>query len=487
MRFQKSSLNRFLANVRLKVCFAAILAAGSLQAVEWPNFLLVLTDDQGWSSLSAPMDLSRPEARSDYHQTPNMDALLGMGMRFAHGYAASPVCSPTRYSIQFGKSPARLHYTRVLGANKADHDQVAIPGLLKSANPEYRCAHFGKWHIDEDPGRYGYDEHDGHTTNKEGGFCNKDHRKQWGGYAEEDPKRVHSITRRAIDFMRRSVREERPFFVQLSHYAVHSDIVYSEDSLHAVGSWPLGKQHKSPAYAAMLRDLDLSIGTLLEAYRSMGLAENTYLIFLSDNGGMPVLPIQVNEGRPYRLGLNLPLLRGKWDLTEGGIRVPFAIAGPGIEPGSQSDTPVISYDLLPTITDLAGIREELPENLDGGSLRPLFENPEGEVRRSFEGLVFHFPHYNIVGLFEPHSAIRVGDSKLLKFYSSERSLLFNVAGDIGESTDLSAVQPENKRQLEALLAGYLEAVEAERPEDSSSWAKGKNGKVKTKFFRRYSE
>ena len=109
------------------------------------------------------------------------------------------------------------------------------------------------------------------------------------------------------------------------------------------------------------------------------------------------------------------------------------------------------------------------------------------MQRPFEGLVFHFPHYNIVGLFEPHSALRVGDHKLLRFYSSERSLLFNVADDIGESMDISSEQAERTTQLEVLLADYLKQVEAERPENSSSWAKGKSGEVKTKFLRRYSE
>ena len=470
-----------------KLWLILFLLRASCGAVEKPNFIIILTDDHGWSSLSSSMDLHRPEAKSDYHQTPNMDALLDKGMRFSNGYAASPVCSPTRYSIQFGKSPARLHRTRVLGGNKADHNQMGIPNLLKSVHPEYRCAHFGKWHIDEDPGRYGYDEHDGRTANKEGGFSHSDHQRQWGGYAEADPKRVHSITERTVDFMRRSVQKGNPFFVQLSHYAVHSDIVYCADSLESVGSWPKGKLHKSSTYAAMMLDLDQSIGTLLAAYESLGLAENTYLIFLADNGGMPVLPMQVNEGRPYKAGLNLPLLRGKWDLTEGGIRVPFAIVGPGIAPSSQSDTPVISYDLFPTLADIVGAVDALPENLDGGSLRPLFDDSAGEVKRPFEGLVFHFPHYNIVGLFEPHSAIRVGDYKLLKFYSSKRSLLFNVAEDIGESTDLSSKHPERKAEMEVLLADYLERVKAERPEDSSSWAKGQYGAVRTKFLRRYSE
>jgi hypothetical protein len=115
----------------LKMGLTSMLLLVGLCAKEAPNFILVLTDDQGWTSLSAAMDLRRPSSKSDYHKTPNMDALLERGMRFSNGYAAAPVCSPTRYSIQFGKSPARLNFTRVLGRNGADHNQVGIPQVLK--------------------------------------------------------------------------------------------------------------------------------------------------------------------------------------------------------------------------------------------------------------------------------------------------------------------------------------------------------------------
>ena len=324
----------FLSPIRRSL--AAALLTFNLQAQDVPNFILVLTDDQGWSSLSAPMDQNRPQAKSDYHQTPSMDALLERGMRFSNGYAASPVCSPSRYSVQFGKSPARLGYTRVLGDNRADHNQLAIPQILKAIHPDYRCAHLGKWHINASPERYGYDLHDGRTTNKEGGFTQRDHQREWGGYAEADPKRVDSLTARAIEFMRTSLQQGHPFFIQISHYAVHSDLVYNE-ATYARMPQPSNKQlHQNRAYAAMIADLDQSIGTLLRAYDTMGLARNTYLIFTSDNGGMPCLPIQANKSKPYQAGLNTPLLRGKWDLTEGGIRVPFAVMGPGIQAGTQA-------------------------------------------------------------------------------------------------------------------------------------------------------
>ena len=353
-----------------------MFAAGSSQAA--PNFILVLADDLGWSSLSTSLDQTRPEAKSDFYQTPRIDELVEMGMRFSNAYAAAPVCSPTRYSIQFGKTPARLRRTRSTKPNQVDHDQISIAQLLKTIDPSYRTAHFGKWHIDFDPGELGYDAHDGITNNKAGGFV--DNATQWHGHTDGDPKRVHSLTRKAIAFIESAAEEGRPFFLQLSHYAVHSNIEYSASSFAQFREREGGALHSNAGYAAMLLDLDTSVGALLEAYQELGLARDTYIIFTSDNGGMPVIPMQLNLGRPYPRGLNSPLLRGKWDLTEGGIRVPFAIAGPGIAPGSQSDTPVVSYDLLPTLASLAGGEDVLPPDVDGGSLRATLSAPRRASR-----------------------------------------------------------------------------------------------------------
>ena len=161
--------------------------------------------------------------------------------------------------------------------------------------------------------------------------------------------------------------------------------------------------------------------------------------------------------------------------------------GPGITAGSQTDTPAISYDLLPTMADLAGSLEGLPDDLDGGSLRPLLNNHLAKVSRPDESLFFHYPHYNRVGMNEPHSAIRHGDYKLIDFPVSERKLLFNLADDVGERTDLAGQMPEMTDLLKDKLDAYLAAVDAERPENSGGWLRvGKDGKVRTRFFQRYS-
>ena len=456
-----------------------------------PNFIFILTDDQGWTSLSEPLDPRYPQAFSDFYKTDNLNTLIKMGMRFTDAYAASPVCAPSRYSIQFGKTAARLKRTLARGENFADHNQVAIPQLLKSINSSYQCAHFGKWHIDEDPSRYGYDVHDGITRNEPGGFHNDDHELQWGGYLDEDPKKVYSLTDRTIQFIKECTSNELPFYVQLSHYALHSDLVYSEESYHEMLLKKPGRRHTNVSYGAMLLDLDQSIAQLLKAFEDLDLIDNTYIIFTSDNGGMPVLPIQVNRGVPYKKGLNEPLIRGKWDLMEGGIRVPFSISGPGIEHESISHHPVVGYDLLPTIVELANTQKNditLPENLDGTSLvSELFQSRRDFMpKRPHEGIIFHYPHYNICGLNEPHSAIRSGVFKLVKFHISERSLLFDLSQDISESNNLIHELPNTAKQLENALDNYLELVDAEKSEESFTWEKaGQNGSVKTLFFKRY--
>ncbi|MAI77774.1 MAG: sulfatase [Deltaproteobacteria bacterium] len=483
-----SSLEKVLGvRGRLRISALLLVLIGLLWPhASWasPNFILILTDDLGWTSLSSSMDKNRPEAMSDFYQTPHIDQLVDRGMRFSNAYAAAPVCSPTRYSIQFGKTPARILRTRSDKPNRVDHSQKSIAHVLKSIDPNYTTAHLGKWHIDHDPGELGYDEHDGLTNNGTGGFVNDN--RQWTGSEDKDPKRVDSLTRRAIAFMKDAVERDQPFFLQISHYAVHSNIEYSEEAFSTLGGRDPGAMHSNRGYAAMILDLDESIGDLIAAYEALDLDTNTYLIFASDNGGMPVIPMEVNRGQPYRQGLNSPLLRGKWDLTEGGIRVPFAMAGPGIEAGSQSDTPVISYDLLPTLAELAGSTDDLPADLDGGSLSKVLSDPEAEVSRPVDSLIFHYPHYNRVGMNEPHSAIRQGDYKLIYFPVSKRSLLFDVSQDPGEKMNLADKDPARRAALEKDLAAYLASVGAERPEQASKWKTiGQEGEVRTKFFKRY--
>ena len=274
-----------------------------------PNFILILSDDQGWNGTSVQMMDDVPQSKSDYHETPNLERLANRGMRFSSAYASAPVCSPSRYSIQFGQTPARLKMIRVgMNTNHINHQASnTIPKLLKEINKNYKSAHFGKWGIDVHPSVLGYDESDGITGNRDGVFNLKSNRKQWQNNVDEDPKKIFSTTDRAIDFLERQAISKQPFFMQVSHYAVHSDIMMRQKTIDKYMEKPRGKYQKHAGFAAMTEDLDHGVGLLLDRLKALGLDKNTYVIYTSDNGAVPVMPPKPK----YNRGSNFPLSRGK--------------------------------------------------------------------------------------------------------------------------------------------------------------------------------
>ena len=434
-----------------------------------PNFIIILADDQGWNGTSVQMMDEEIRSKSDYHQTPNLEALAKRGMRFSSAYASAPVCSPSRYSIQFGQTPARLKMIRVgMNTNHINHQTaLTIPKLLKSIDPNYTAAHFGKWGIDVDPSVLGYDYSDGITGNKEGGFNYKSSKKiQWGNTITEDPKKIFSTTQSAIDFVESQAKSQTPFFLQVSHYAVHSDIMMREETLEKYKDKEKGVYQKHPGFAAMTEDLDSGVGLLLDRVKELGLESNTYIIYTSDNGAVPVMPPK----RFYKQGSNFPLSRGKWDAMEGGIRVPFIVAGPEITAGAESTAPITFSDLLPTIVDLSGIKNINKNDLDGGSFKSILVNDgEGVVKRFSEGLVFHVPYENGIALKRAHSAIIIEDFKLIKFYDTNELLLFNINQDLEEKKNLAAMFPEKLKTLEAALDSYLHKVKAPKWQPGINW------------------
>jgi arylsulfatase A len=434
-----------------------------------PNFIIILVDDQGWNGTSVQMMDDEIQSKSDYHQTPNIEALANRGMRFSSAYASAPVCSPSRYSIQFGQTPARLKMIRVgMNTKHIDHQTaLTIPKLLKSIDPNYTAAHFGKWGIDVDPSVLGYDYSDGITGNKEGGFNYKSSKKiQWGNTITEDPKKIFSTTQSAIDFVESQAKSQTPFFLQVSHYAVHSDIMMREETLEKYKDKEKGVYQKHPGFAAMTEDLDSGVGLLLDRVKELGLESNTYIIYTSDNGAVPVMPPK----RFYKQGSNFPLSRGKWDAMEGGIRVPFIVAGPEITAGAESTAPITFSDLLPTIVDLSGIKNINKNDLDGGSFKSILVNDgEGVVKRFSEGLVFHVPYENGIALKRAHSAIIIEDFKLIKFYDTNELLLFNINQDLEEKKNLAAMFPEKLKTLEAALDSYLHKVKAPKWQPGINW------------------
>lgn len=412
-----------------------------------PNFILILSDDQSWRGSSVLMDPSVPESKSDYYRTPNLERLFDQGVRFTQGYAPGPICCPTRRSIQIGQSTARHMYQKDQpGWTDYYKQQPSIPQALKEIDANYRAAHFGKWDMRFDqitPKSMGYDASDGYTTNTEGGPKNSKEPS-----ASKDPKLIGHVTQRAEDFMRQCRDDDKPFYLQVSHYAVHLKVFYKQETFDEVGGRPKGEVHRDPGFAAMTEDLDAGVGKLLRSVKELGLEENTYIIFMSDNGGR-VAPSKVKAPNQ-----NKPLRDGKHSMYEGGIRVPFTISGPGIKSGAVSHVPVSGIDLLPTMTDLAG-RQLVHENLDGGSLKPLLMGNSREVKRSKDFMVFHKAVTR-----EPHSAIRKGNYKLVKAWGEDKVELFDLSVDLEESRDLSKKMPEKADELHRQLVSYLDEVNA---------------------------
>ena len=455
--------SQYFSKICVLLLFPVALTRSTVNGAEppiRPNFIFILTDDQGWSELSAPMDPAVPQAASDYLETPNLERMAKVGMRFQSGYSPAPLCTPTRRSIQCGMTPARQRGTEF----RSTFDwagRFTLPKALKSVDPAYRCAHFGKYgeQIPVSPEEIGYDESDGFTGNKTGG-CPQDMTERGATLVTDDPKLTDSMTGRAVDFIERQVRASHPFYVQLSYYAVHLQVQTRQAMLDKYRKKGQPDRAVTYGFAGMLEELDTGLGRILDAVDRLDIADNTYVIFTSDNGGRGTIPGADETLSPP----NRPLAGAKHSLYEGGIRVPFLAIGPGIEPNSVCHVPVVGYDLLPTLYDLAGGRDPLSDDIDGASFRSLLEKGDaGRVKRSLDALVFHRPLHKR----DPQSAIRVGDWKLMilwKTRNRERQrLLFNLADDIGEQNDLGKQMPEKADQLEAILIDYLQDVGAEKP------------------------
>ena len=452
---------------------ATLLASAAVAQSGSPNYIFILLDDVGWSSLSIQMDKNVPDSRSDFFQTPNMDRLVSQGMRFSSGYAAAAISSPTRYSIQTGKTPARVNHVRV-GQNTDHIDHAAIlsiPKILKSTNPAYSCAHFGKWHLGCEPSVMGYEFSDGPTSNMDGnrnvisrtpppGYTPKNKQDTWLNInISKDPKAAFSITDRSVAFLEQCAKDKRPFYLQISHYAMHKEITSTRESFDKFNALPRGSKHTHATFAAMVWDTDTAIGRVVAKLHELGMADNTYIILMADNGGAPILPPNVKKLMEEKggLGENAPLQRGKWDLYEGGIRVIYSISGPGIAPNSQSDIPAVSYDILPTIAELSGYKKALPSDIDGVSLSGALL---GKGRLSERALYFHNPFKPSVGVNRPHSAIRVGDWKVIEFLDDGQRELYDLRNDIGEAKDLSQKDKKRTAALGKRLDDYLASVNA---------------------------
>ena len=442
-------------------------------AIDRPNFIVVYVDDLGWADTSVRMMNSDPESASDFHQTPHLERLANRGMKFSSAYAPAPTCTPSRKSIQFGKTPGRLGYTFVhdvlaLQRELEWKDETSLADVLKTADPEYITAHFGKGMSGEQMKTIGYDitdEVDGKADNGNfhGTFISLKDRTP---LPPDNPKRMASLRKSSVGFITEH-SGKRPFFMMVSHYAVHVPHAARADLIEKYRKLPRGKYCKDEdylpfdelsenqrisswrlQYAAMLEEVDEGLGAIVDAVKESGQLDNTFIIFTSDNGG--------------GLTPNGALKGGKANLYEGGLRIPFVVAGPGVKEGVQCDTPIAQWDLLPTFHDYAKSDEKLPAEMDGGSLQSLFENGnEGNIRRPVEGFVFHYPCY----FAPPLSVVRMGDYKLMEHLLTGEQKLFNVVTDYKEEKNIVYEEPEKALELKAFMAKYLESIDAEDIQD----------------------
>jgi arylsulfatase A-like enzyme len=428
-----------------------------------PNFVVIYIDDLGWAQTSVPMIEGDPMTRSDYFQTPSLERLAAGGRVLSACYSPAPLCAPSRNSLLHGMTPARMRLTTLsaVEVKKEYRGQITIPNALKQANPNYMTAHFGKWHNEcIKPRDAGYDVLDGENNGNGPGDFQDDGKTP---LPDDDPKRIFSLTQDTNDFMRKQVKAGKPFYVQLSHYAMHiwhdslqatrdkykklprpkkgEDKDYVPESEIPVGMFTNGWLIN---YAAMVEDTDRAFGMTLDVLDDLGIADNTYVIFTSDNGG------------GFRG--NHPLRGSKGNLLEGGIRMPSVVRGPGIEPGSYTTVPMVQWDFLQTFYDLAGGTDPLPADLDGGSLKDVwFNGDDGQVVRNTEEFVFHFPWHTGT----PESVIRLGDFKLRKNLDTLEFELYNMSNDLGESNNLADQMPEMVSNLDQRRADYLNQVKAE--------------------------
>ncbi|RUL88508.1 sulfatase [Tautonia sociabilis] len=469
------------------IAIASLLVASSLpgsDASERPNVVFILADDLG------VMDIE-PYNPETFYDTPNLSRLSSRAMRFTAGYAANPVCSPTRYSIMTGRYPTRVGATnwfsgdreaRFRGAPLNDRmplDEVTLGEAFREAG--YRTAFLGKWHLG--PTEEYWPEAQGFEVNV-GGFRAGS---PPGGYfspyqnprMESGPEGEY-LTDRLGDEAARLIEQfkDEPFLVYLSFHSVHTPLQAPEERIapyreaaKALGLtdagrfapeeqvWPgagprrvrVAQDH--PTYAAMVHSMDRAVGVVLDRLEALELADDTVVCFMSDNGGL-----STSEGSPTS---NLPYRGGKGWLYEGGIREPFLIAWPGVtDSGTTCDEPVISTDFYPTLLEIAGLPPKPEQHRDGVSLVPLLRGEASAVDRPGGALFWHYPHYSNQGGF-PGGAIRDGDLKLIERFEDGRVHLFDLSRDPGERRDLAAERPEAVERLRSRLHSWYEEVGAQ--------------------------
>ena len=430
-----------------------------------PNIVLIFADDLGWKDVGYQ--------GTDFYETPNIDRLAKSGMVFTNAYAGGANCQPSRACLMSGMYTPRHEVYAVDSTERGPKDKMRMTPVPNKSYLEsrfvtiaealqangYVTGHFGKWHLSRDkstlPQAQGFDVTFDKNNNSGKGIT-------------EDPKAVDTLTTAACEFV--DQYRDKPFFVYLSHHAIHSPHQTTQASFERFKDKPPGQQHRDPHYAGVLYDLDASVQVVLDKIDSLGLADNTVVVFTSDNGG-----IQQSSQEPLR--------GSKGCYYEGGIRVPFIVHWPGtVKPESVCNVPTVNVDLYPTFLDIA--QSEVPEGveLDGESLVPLLC---GGTSLQRESVFWHFPGYlnaavnrgrDPVFRTRPTSVIRKGDWKLHLFHeewlldggrekidTNNCVELYNIKGDIGERNNLAAVDKRKRDELLDDLLDWFNKTEAKLP------------------------
>jgi len=435
----------------LALVFLATAAGSALAAPSRsPNFVVILMDDMGWRDVGC--------MGNTFVETPHIDRLAKAGMLFTQAYASAPNCAPTRaclmsgqwtprhgiYTVVDPRQPPGSPWHKLVAAESESElatEVVTLPEALAARG--YATAFLGMWNLGRGrsgprtPGGQGF----GTVVFPESlGFGKDAYFDDTGNYLSD------RLADEALTFI--DEHRSRPFFVYLADHAVHApynpkpDLLAKYEKKAAAGS----DRRDDPAYAATIEAVDQNVGRIVAGLGKLGLADDTYVIFTSDNGGTA-------QYTP-------PLNGSKGQLYEGGIRVPLVVAGPAVaKRGSKSDVPVASIDLYPTLLDLAGITPASGQTLDGISWAAALAGKDPPARKR---MFWHFPCY--VGKATPSSAVREGDFKLIEFFENGgRAELYNLRADPGEKRDLARTMPEKARDLTTALHAWQEETKAAIP------------------------
>ena len=429
-RFTRNALDCFL------ICIGLGLPV-KLPAAQ-PNILFFLADDLGWKDLGC--------YGSTFYETPHLDKLASQGIRFTQAYTSSTVCSPTRASIITGQTPARHGCTNYGGSISKSHI-----GLAKAlANGGYQTFFTGKWHI-------------GNLTPPLAGFQRSQEISARAG-TPDDPKSTRRITANTVKFLG-ELNSDQPFFAYVNYHAVHLALREAPELVakyqaklkaeppKTVGPTGLQKERDRdnkqiqniPEYAAMMEGIDDSVAEILSVLAKTGRAENTLVIFTSDNGGLSTKPCTSN----------LPLRAGKGWAYEGGIRVPLIAHWPGrISSGLKANVPVTSMDFYPTLLNMAGLRHLPKQHIDGVDISSLML---GESAIERETLYWHYPHYHGAGCI-PVGALRYRNWKLVHWFGEQRYELYDLESDPSELKDLSTEHPQELLLLKGRLTKWQQSM-----------------------------